>query len=194
MKFSLDRIILLTICLVTTTSIATPVYYDINEDVEVRAEPIIETRDGATAVADTAGAVAGAAGAVSGVAGAVSGIMDMISKVVGGIKAGIEKDKELRGDFTSKLVGDMSHNNPAFNYVVCHTKHTTAFDGVEGTDWGHSHQEFDVKVGGTIGYEIYYLKSGVFTRQGDGGFLNWAYIGNVKSTSTDGKVITFAAP
>lgn len=38
------------------------------------------------------------------------------------------------------------------NYVVCHTKHTKAFDGKEGTDWGHSHQEFDVKVGGTIGF------------------------------------------
>jgi hypothetical protein len=45
----------------------------------------------------------------------------------------------------------MKAKNPQFNYVACHTKHKTAFDGVRGKDWGHSHQEFDIKVGGTIG-------------------------------------------
>lgn len=74
---------------------------------------------------------------------------------------------------------------------MCHTKHTTKFDGQKGKDWGHRHEEFKVSFGKTIGYvrvscliripnlivppdsyEIYYFKSGTFTRQGDGGYLN----------------------
>lgn len=66
----------------------------------------------------------------------------------------------------------MHSKHSDFNYVICHTKHDKKFDGKEGPDWSHQHREFDVQVGGTIGYEIYAFKAGSFTLQGDGGYLN----------------------
>ncbi|PFH46858.1 hypothetical protein AMATHDRAFT_68961 [Amanita thiersii Skay4041] len=123
--------------------------------------------------------------------GAVVEIGKGIAKIVNLIKGGIAKDKAERGRFTIHVVDQLKAKNPHLNYVVCHTKHTYKWDGQRGKDWDHSHQEFDVKIGGTIGYEIYWAKSGSFTRIGDGGFLNWAYWGNVKSKSKDGKTIVF---
>jgi hypothetical protein len=84
------------------------------------------------------------------------------------------------------MVGSMYAKDPSLNYICCHTKHHTTF----GNSWGHKHVEFDVKIGGTIGYllnsnlvkmkyspllqrfECYYGKAGVFTIDGDAGFLN----------------------
>ena len=43
------------------------------------------------------------------------------------------------------------------------------------------HQHVEVPLAfGTYGYEVYFVKPGKhfsLTRQGDGGFINWAYIG-----------------
>ncbi|KAF4571192.1 hypothetical protein EYR36_008521 [Pleurotus pulmonarius] len=121
---------------------------------------------------------------------AVNGIRAIIRSV----QRTLDEDKDARGRFTYNLVSQMQQQYPGFNWVVCHTKHETKFDGEKGKDWDHRHQEFDVKLGGTIGFEIYNLKSGEFIRQGDGGFLNWAYIGNIASKSEDGKVIKFLSP
>ncbi|KAF8896149.1 hypothetical protein BD779DRAFT_1667990 [Infundibulicybe gibba] len=79
----------------------------------------------------------------------------------------------------------------SFNFVICHTAHKHQWDGAFGPDWGHWHQEFDIQVGGTVGYEIYYARSGWFKRQGDGGFLNWAYGGKVVGNSEGGSRIVF---
>ncbi|KDQ24781.1 hypothetical protein PLEOSDRAFT_1107712 [Pleurotus ostreatus PC15] len=121
---------------------------------------------------------------------AVNGIRAIIRKV----QRTLDEDKDARGKFTYNLVSEMQQQYPGFNWVVCHTKHETKFDGEKGKEWDHRHQEFDIKLGGTVGFEIYNLKSGEFIRQGDGGFLNWAYIGNVASKSGDGKVIKFLSP
>ncbi|RDB14950.1 hypothetical protein Hypma_016151 [Hypsizygus marmoreus] len=183
MQFSLLKSILLVCGLAATLSLALPMYYA-EVDVEVRAPATIESfesRDGLVlADLDDRGRGSG-----------VGEVVEMIINVVGMIKAGIAEDKNKRSGFTQDLVKQMNSKNSKLNYVVCHTKHKTAFDGTQGTDWGHSHQEFDIKVGGTVGYEIYWAKSGKFTREGDGGYLNWAYIGNVVSKSKDGKEITF---
>ncbi|KAF8639362.1 hypothetical protein AX17_001551 [Amanita inopinata Kibby_2008] len=117
-----------------------------------------------------------------------------ITGIVNLIQDGIKKDKIARGEFTLHLVKEMQKKNPKFNYVVCHTKHETHFHGRQGKDWGHSHKEFDIKLGGTVGYEIYWARSGTFVLKGDGGYLNWAFIGNVKSRSKDGKTVVFARP
>ncbi|KAJ3524035.1 hypothetical protein NMY22_g11178 [Coprinellus aureogranulatus] len=85
----------------------------------------------------------------------------------------------------------MVKEQPAWNWVICHTKHNTKFDGKQGKDWFHRHEEFPVSFHKTIGYEIYWFKKGTFTRRGDGGYLNWAYGGRIKNKSKDGKVITF---
>ncbi|KAL0948796.1 hypothetical protein HGRIS_008926 [Hohenbuehelia grisea] len=121
---------------------------------------------------------------------AIEGIIDIVNKIQDGIK----KDNIARGDFTQHLVRDMHQKYPQFNWIICHVKHTTKFDGKQGVDWGHRHQEFDIKVGGTIGYEIYNFKSGEFWRKGDGGYLNWAYIGKVLKVDQNGKHIVFGKP
>ena len=61
---------------------------------------------------------------------------------------------------------------PQWNWVMCHTAHLYKFDGERGKDWFHKHEEFPVSFGKTIGYEIYWFKSGQFFRKGDGGYLN----------------------
>ncbi|KAF8875939.1 hypothetical protein BD779DRAFT_1449774 [Infundibulicybe gibba] len=70
------------------------------------------------------------------------------------------------------LVTSVRARYPYFNVVVCHGNHTFKWDGVEGRDWLHQHKEFDIKAGGTVGYEMYIARSGVFRNQGDGGYLN----------------------
>ncbi|KAJ2918935.1 hypothetical protein MD484_g1495, partial [Candolleomyces efflorescens] len=118
---------------------------------------------------------------------AVQGVI----KIVQLIKGKIEKDKSRRGNYTHEFIGKSMAQFPKWNWVICHTKHTKKFDGKQGKDWFHRHEEFKVSFGKTIGYEIYWFKSGTFTRKGDGGYLNWAYGGNIKKKSKDGKVITF---
>ena len=80
---------------------------------------------------------------------------------------------------------------PNFNWVICHSPYSIAFDGVEGTDYGHTHHELKISFGRTIGsvtsklssiyifltfllnrFDLYYAKSGTFYRYGDGGFIN----------------------
>jgi len=121
-------------------------------------------------------------------------VVKVIEVVVNAIKGQIEKDKTMRGHWTSKMIGDLRAKSPRFNFVLCHTKHKTSFKGKQGVDWGHSHQELHVSFGKTVGYEIYWFKEGTFERIGDGGWLNWAYSGAVKNKSGDGKKLTFGAP
>ncbi|KAF9558824.1 hypothetical protein CPC08DRAFT_763681 [Agrocybe pediades] len=103
-------------------------------------------------------------------------------------------DNDFRSQFTSKFVVDLRKAYPQYNWVVCHTAHNYNFKGTQGKDWGHSHQELPISLGHTIGYEIYWFTEGVFRRTGDGGYLNWAYSGNVKSATNKNSVITFAKP
>ncbi|TEB12651.1 hypothetical protein FA13DRAFT_1652609, partial [Coprinellus micaceus] len=63
-------------------------------------------------------------------------------------------------------------DHPEFNWVICHVAHRTEFDGNKDEHWGHRHQEFDVKIGGNIGYDIYWFMSGTFVRLGDPGYIN----------------------
>lgn len=104
------------------------------------------------------------------VAEAADALGSIVTSIISGITAGKAQDSDvraccklywypdndmscgqLRGKFTTDLVSSMTSNDPKFNYVVCHTQHTTAFDGKENTDWFHTHQEVDVHIGGTIG-------------------------------------------
>ncbi|KAF8896150.1 hypothetical protein BD779DRAFT_1667991 [Infundibulicybe gibba] len=102
-----------------------------------------------------------------------------------------KKDNIARSEFTKNMIASLRRAYPSYNFVICHTKHIHKWDGAFGPDWGHWHREFDIKVGGTIGYEIYYARSGWFKRQGDGGFLNWAYGGKVVGNSEGGSRIVF---
>jgi hypothetical protein len=120
-------------------------------------------------------------------------ILGLVGDFVWGIIDAINHDITLRDQFTTKTVTDSGQKWPGFNWVICHTDHTTAFDGTQGTDWGHSHHELGLIFGST-GYELYWFKSGTFTRNGDGGYLNWAYEGVVTGTENGGSVVHFARP
>ncbi|TFK34169.1 hypothetical protein BDQ12DRAFT_738343 [Crucibulum laeve] len=126
-------------------------------------------------------------------AGIVRGVVKGITKIVKLITGRIQADKDARSKFTVQVVGEFAKKYPNYNIVVCHTDHTKQFNGAEGKDWGHKHQEFGVGFGKTVGYEIYWFKGGWFQRKGDGGYLNWAYRGKVLKTEDGGKRITFGA-
>jgi len=120
----------------------------------------------------------------------VKGIM----KIVDIIKGKINADKQKRSKWTLDMVSQFRQKYPHYNFVVCHVKHKYNFKGARGKDWGHSHQELKVSFGKTVGYEIYWFKEGTFKRQGDGGWLNWAYSGKVVSAKQKNSFITFAKP
>ncbi|KAJ7903238.1 hypothetical protein B0H13DRAFT_2335194 [Mycena leptocephala] len=121
---------------------------------------------------------------------AVSEVVKGVIDIFEGLEDGIKQDNINRGEFTQSMVGNLSAKQPDWNYVVCHTAHTAKWDGVEGTDWYHQHQEFDIQVGGS--YEIYGAASGEFTRRGDGGYLNWAWEGVVTTNDNNGAHLIFA--
>ncbi|KAJ6598599.1 hypothetical protein B0H10DRAFT_2085579 [Mycena sp. CBHHK59/15] len=123
-------------------------------------------------------------------------VKDLIESIVDDfnkLSDAIKQDNLNRGQFTQDTVAKLNAQQPKWNYVICHTDHTAKWDGVEGKDWYHSHQEFDIKVGGTIGYEIYGAASGDFLRKGDGGYLNWAWMGNPVKNDQNGAHIVFGA-
>ncbi|KAJ2935665.1 hypothetical protein H1R20_g1430, partial [Candolleomyces eurysporus] len=123
---------------------------------------------------------------------AIAAVAQGIVGIVGTILERIEADKGARSEYTQDFIDLAREQYPSFNWVICHTEHSTDFDGAQGEDWDHSHQEFPV-FAGTIGYEIYWFKSGIFVREGDGGFLNWAYGGNVldRTDSSGSSIVRF---
>ena len=60
-------------------------------------------------------------------------------------------NEQMRGQWTSRMIGEFRAKHPHFNFVLCHTKHKTDFKGKRGVDWGHTHQELSVSFGKTIG-------------------------------------------
>ncbi|RXW19742.1 hypothetical protein EST38_g6102 [Candolleomyces aberdarensis] len=118
----------------------------------------------------------------------VEGIVQLVQYVLGRI----EEDKGSREDYTRDFVENAMKEFPGYNWVICHVAHQIQFDGVEGQDWGRDHAEFPVLLG-TIGYDIYWLKSGTFVKTGDGGYINWAYGGNVlsRTDTSDSSTVVF---
>ncbi|KAF9456298.1 hypothetical protein BDZ94DRAFT_1315282 [Collybia nuda] len=76
---------------------------------------------------------------------------------------------QKRERFTTAVVGEGRLRFPEYNFVVCHANHTYKWDGVRGEDWDVIHKEVDIVLGGTIGYDIYFARSGTFQLLGDGG-------------------------
>jgi hypothetical protein len=101
----------------------------------------------------------------------------------------IDGDDEKRESFTQNSVSQASAKYPNYNWIICHSPYSVAFNGVEGTDYGYTHHELKVSLGRTIGYDLYWASSGTFNRFGDGGYINWAYDGNVVLSS--GGSVTF---
>ncbi|KAF6756760.1 hypothetical protein DFP72DRAFT_1044866 [Ephemerocybe angulata] len=127
-----------------------------------------------------------------GVIGVAKMVIEGVMKVVELIKGKIKEDKEHRGKYTIDMVNRLRKEDPSSNYVICDTKYS--FDpkgGKENKDWFHHVAKFKDSFGKKVRYDILKFHKGKFTRKGDGGWLNWAYIGNVAHTSKGGKVVEF---
>jgi len=132
-----------------------------------------------------------AAEAVQEVVEVVEDVVKDVVNIVNFIKGKIEHDKIMRGRWTYEMVARFRQKHPHYNFVICHTAHKFT---PKGKNWGHKHHEMKVSFGKTIGFDIYWFKEGAFKRIGDGGYLNWSYDGNVKSTSDHGKSLVFGRP
>ena len=58
---------------------------------------------------------------------------------------------QKREEFTRSTITQSLSKYPHFNWVICHSPYSVAFDGVEGTDYGHYHYELKISFGRTIG-------------------------------------------
>lgn len=90
---------------------------------------------------------------------------------------------EHQGRFTQSFVQAAREKYPEWNVLITCQQTDRHF-----VDEIHQHEELDLGIFGTRGYEIFFCKSGDFTRFGDGGFENWCFNGNYVR---DGDHVTF---
>jgi hypothetical protein len=113
--------------------------------------------------------------------GIASGIMNWI--------ASIGRDGEKRETFTKSYVTELHKQFPDCNFVVIHTHHSIRGHFEKG------HSELPMTIG-TCGYEVYSSpkdRGFVLTNHGDGGFINWAFIGSFVRHGDGGKHVTFCS-
>jgi len=127
-----------------------------------------------------------------GVGKIVEVVKDGIVALVNKIKATIQKDKDRRDKYTQQFIEEFHKKYSHKNVIMCHPKHTAKWEGVRGKDWDKTHVKFRVKLGAPVGYDVYWGGPGVFTNHGDGGYLNWAFIGVVLKRERN--VVTFGKP
>ncbi|KAF8194664.1 hypothetical protein BJ912DRAFT_959045 [Pholiota molesta] len=104
---------------------------------------------------------------------------------------------QRRSEFTQVTVKDLRKNDPTFNYVICYTRHQVRFDGRPDVDFTLKMVSLPIWWGfGSITYHLYAFRSGTFQLLGDGGYLNWAYSGNVVSDSggSQPRTVIFRSP
>ncbi|KAM6493535.1 hypothetical protein JOM56_011669 [Amanita muscaria] len=107
--------------------------------------------------------------------------------------------KQCKGDyatFTKEYVDRLAWARP-YNYVICFVKHSYKFDGVKGKDWdqGYVYDRSGSVGDGSTRYDVIVGGSGTFTRQGSGGYENWAWNGyTVWNQDMHSKRVTFVKP
>jgi hypothetical protein len=98
---------------------------------------------------------------------------DIATEVIAGLNFAEDDPDLIREQFTQRFVAAAATRLPNANVVIIHPQHDR---------WGtfnHEHVEMPGG-GGTIGYEVYFAEKGrgfSLANQGDGGFMNWAFIG-----------------
>ncbi|WP_437672195.1 hypothetical protein [Sorangium sp. So ce131] len=90
-----------------------------------------------------------------------------------------KRNDQVRSDFVRKRLDDYAKQYPGYNVVMCHTKHKAYGKYV------HRHEECPIELAivgkGSIGFEIYLARKGdcfKLVRKGDGGWINWGYLGD----------------
>ncbi|CEH17454.1 hypothetical protein CBOM_03495 [Ceraceosorus bombacis] len=128
-----------------------------------------------------------------GIGRAVVQIGKVLARIVEEVMKDVEADKVKRADQARETVDRMAREYPDTNFLASHVEMDNKFGGVEKQDWAHDHFEVDIKVGGTIGFELWGFQDAVIKRKGDGGALNWAWTGVLeKDPEENGSLLTFA--
>ncbi|KAF8194663.1 hypothetical protein BJ912DRAFT_959040 [Pholiota molesta] len=127
----------------------------------------------------------------------VIGAVAFIGSIIQWIVNQSWSDHQRRSEFTQVSVRDLRRNDPTFNYVICYTRHQVRFDGRPDVDFTLKMVSLPIWWGfGSITYHLYAFRSGTFQLLGDGGYLNWAYSGNVVSDSggSQPRTVIFRSP
>ncbi|RXW16651.1 hypothetical protein EST38_g9203 [Candolleomyces aberdarensis] len=103
------------------------------------------------------------------------------------IKANIEKDKKLRGEYTKRVTQDAKkHFGNDMNVIVAKAGKNA---GKPKGDYKHKVVTFKPDLGAPVKYNVYACKNCQYTQKGDGGRLNWSFSG--KGGKRQGNTITF---
>lgn len=101
-------------------------------------------------------------------------IIGLAAKAIAEITSNVVKDdKNARDVFAQTTVSELRDQFPDYSVIAVAVEHS-----IEGPNI-HQHAELEYKLGTSQGYEVYFVKEGdeaTFTREGDGGYINWAYI------------------
>ena len=109
--------------------------------------------------------------------------VDLILAILGGVEKALEwneDDNNKREQYTQQFVEQARAQFPYYNVVIIHPPHRV---------YGHStHQHYELPMTvGTCGYEVYFSKIGDLfglVNEGDGGYINWAFIGYTRDENT----------
>jgi hypothetical protein len=113
-------------------------------------------------------------------------IAEIIVEVIDGLIKNINSYREdalaAQRDFTTRTMASLERRYPQKNRLIFHNQ-----DSITrlSPDAVHRHQELDLGLGFTKGYEIWVFDSGTFSLVGDGGFENWGYGGCVSRQDYD---------
>jgi hypothetical protein len=77
--------------------------------------------------------------------------------------------------YTQALVAELISENPGRNVLMYHNK-DSQFNS--GNIVYRDYVECDIHFHMTQGYEVYVFDTGTFNLAGDGGYINWAFMGN----------------
>ncbi|KAF5378586.1 hypothetical protein D9615_007101 [Tricholomella constricta] len=103
-----------------------------------------------------------------------------------GCAVGANQANGDRGAFTRDTVGYLWGKDSSHNYLIIHTSYRSSFQGKQGVDWDSAHCTF-----GGVGFNVFAIRNGDLWNDGDGGFINWSFIGRF---TRDGPHVHFTAP
>jgi len=127
-----------------------------------------------------AGTVAAAAVPVVGEIVQVAKMVEQVVElIVGAIKAAVKADHEKEAKFTQDIVGQAFNKNNKWNYLAINEKihQKVNMVGQKDKDWGFTERVISIHFG-KMKYYFYHFGNGTVENDGDGGYINWAFIGN----------------
>ncbi|KZL82340.1 hypothetical protein CI238_12173, partial [Colletotrichum incanum] len=114
-----------------------------------------------------------------------SAILTIVSQVNNLIPGLIQGDLANRRVFTQRVAAAVSQQNPGLSVVVCNVGYSVTGNPAQSV----TSVSYNAKVGSNVSFDVVVFRKGsTFTRRGDGGFENWAYI--VPGCQANGAVLT----